>query len=101
MKQKSFGEGPLEPGAIDEIKGHFFSRKQLESLAADIFHYLRRLDLGKATGPDLLEGQVHQEAQVSQSAILFPDSLAPGSLILVGHHPSPANLVSGTKRQLF
>jgi hypothetical protein len=75
MKLESFGDGPLETGPVDPIKGCFFAGKEFQGLAPDVFHYLPGLFQAKVSAANFHESQIHQEAQVPEVAVLFPDGL--------------------------
>jgi hypothetical protein len=55
MELKDFGNGPLQPGPVDQVKGLVFSGKELQGLGADIFHHLLGLGAGETPGPNFLE----------------------------------------------
>ena len=69
---------PVKPGPVDPLEGGLFAGEELQGLAPDVFHHLRGLRQGERPGPDFGQGQVHQKPQVSELAVLFPNSLAAG-----------------------
>ena len=75
MKLEGFGDSSLKPRTVDQIKGQVFAGEQLQRLAADILHHLFRLGAGKAAGANFTEGQIHNESQVPEIAVFFPDGL--------------------------
>jgi hypothetical protein len=98
MESKGFRDGPVKPGPVDPLKGGFFAGEELQGLAPDIFHHLLGLRQGEAPGPDFGQGQVHQKPQVSELAVLFPNSLPLVGIIPIRQGSSP---VIGEERAGF
>jgi hypothetical protein len=75
MKLENLGDGSLEFGTVEQIKGQFFAGKKFQRLAADVFHYLFRLVPGIPASADFPQSQVHQKPQVPEVAVFFPNGL--------------------------